>query len=107
MAGTSSRPSSPAPPVGKPGKTGALMPVEDALAQLLAMAEAAEADDADFFAGAGVEVAQWAVGGDAWWLWLVGLVPWHGDVWLWVEASMGFGLGLVSWAWFLGFGLSP
>jgi len=27
--------------VGKPGKTGALMPVEDALAQLLAMAEAA------------------------------------------------------------------
>ncbi len=28
-------------PVGKPGKTGALLPVEDALAQLLAMAEAA------------------------------------------------------------------
>lgn len=28
-------------PVGKPGKTGALMPVEDALEQLLAMAEAA------------------------------------------------------------------
>ena len=28
-------------PVGKPGKTGALMPVEDALQQLLAMAAAA------------------------------------------------------------------
>lgn len=28
-------------PVGKPGKSGALMPVEDALQQLLAMAEAA------------------------------------------------------------------
>ena len=28
-------------PVGKPGKTGALMAVEDALEQLLAMAEAA------------------------------------------------------------------
>ena len=28
-------------PVGKPGKTGALMPVEQALQQLLAMAEAA------------------------------------------------------------------
>jgi molybdopterin molybdotransferase len=31
--------------VGKPGKTGALMPVEDALAQLLAMAEAAPIRD--------------------------------------------------------------
>ena len=32
-------------PVGKPGKSGALMPVEDALAQLLAMAEAAPIRD--------------------------------------------------------------
>ncbi|MGY2289648.1 molybdopterin molybdotransferase MoeA [Pseudomonas sp. SDO528_S397] len=32
-------------PVGKPGKTGALMPVEEALARLLAMAEAAPIND--------------------------------------------------------------
>ena len=34
-------------PVGKPGKTGALLPVEDALAQLLAMADAAPIREQD------------------------------------------------------------